>query len=457
MAKRLLGQKKELNAISGKISDPFTWRGLSGDLASFLRPQSPLQNVIRVVTMATATTTGIPPALVFDDEDDIIRLNVGGKPFATRANTLDLAKSPYFEHLIAAAAKNPKREFFIDRSPDLFALLLEMLRTNELPSEIAVTKYRSLQAEFTFFGVDPTLAPIKAIHDFLASHIEVIATNHASYFVPWFDEFGTNTLDLAELPPCNVKLDGVAIERYRQDETIFITLRAKLIKHITTHVDSIAFDSVACRLDLKRELGFLKILSLTPNNVEARYLLAYKLYIHDIVPSDDFTSHKYSYSDLQTLLESHGDNDHHCLKQWVQSRKVTKNGVTISQEPSYTAFIYHVLNSPTKIICVQNMRIIIESLTCFAIYNHHEHRNINAYTSKAYQQTGFPKRDYYFNVNGDYYTIGGYNKGHYPFLYMLSPKTEAYEHNCFYKTNPAPAIEYTAVEIRSVQMVSFFE
>lgn len=81
-----------------------------------------------------------------EEKDPIIKLNVGGKKFETRKSTL--TKCAYFESLLERWNDDNKQEFFVDRNPKRFEIVLDMLRgTNP---EIWTD---AVNAEFEFFGV----------------------------------------------------------------------------------------------------------------------------------------------------------------------------------------------------------------------------------------------------------------------------------------------------------------
>lgn len=86
----------------------------------------------------------------------IVKLNVGGKSFATFYETI--AQSQYFVNLLSKDAFSNRTtvnndEVFIDRSAQLFTGILCFLRTGTL-IESKVEKLRSLQEESRFYQID---------------------------------------------------------------------------------------------------------------------------------------------------------------------------------------------------------------------------------------------------------------------------------------------------------------
>ena len=88
----------------------------------------------------------------------IVQLNVGGRVFHTTRHTLSLCE--YFRIVLDGPLQHGTDEhgrLFIDRSPELFAIILQFLRNSQRPA--VITDKHALIHECGFFGV-PWLAQI---------------------------------------------------------------------------------------------------------------------------------------------------------------------------------------------------------------------------------------------------------------------------------------------------------
>lgn len=85
---------------------------------------------------------------------DHIRLNVGGKLFETTVSTI---QSGGRDSLLYALSNRPAHEsdpIFIDRDPDIFSILLSLLRSNRLPSTGQRFSKQELADEALYYGID---------------------------------------------------------------------------------------------------------------------------------------------------------------------------------------------------------------------------------------------------------------------------------------------------------------
>lgn len=101
-----------------------------------------------------ATTTG---------SGERIKLNVGGKVFETTVSTL---RSGGPDSLLYALSNRPAHDsVFIDRDPEIFSILLSLLRSNRLPSTAKRFSNQELIDEALYFGIESqlrsALAPIR--------------------------------------------------------------------------------------------------------------------------------------------------------------------------------------------------------------------------------------------------------------------------------------------------------
>ncbi|XP_051131173.1 protein ENDOPLASMIC RETICULUM-ARRESTED PEN3 [Andrographis paniculata] len=96
------------------------------------------------------------------DSGERIKLNVGGKLFETTVSTL---RSGGPDSLLFALSNRPAHDaVFIDRDPEIFSILLSLLRSNRLPSTAKGFSNQELIDEALYFGIESqlkaALAPI---------------------------------------------------------------------------------------------------------------------------------------------------------------------------------------------------------------------------------------------------------------------------------------------------------
>ena len=82
-------------------------------------------------------------------------LNVGGKRFDVAADTLE--RIPFFEPIVSGRFTgdvDEKGQIFVDRSPDIFAIILQSVRTNSRPSRLVLERYTAeLTADADFYCI----------------------------------------------------------------------------------------------------------------------------------------------------------------------------------------------------------------------------------------------------------------------------------------------------------------
>ncbi|CAK9186399.1 unnamed protein product [Ilex paraguariensis] len=90
--------------------------------------------------------------------NDRIKLNVGGKLFETTVSTL---RSSAPDSLLSALSNRPVHDstnpVFIDRDPDIFSVLLSLLRSNRLPSTSQRFTKQELVDEAIYYGIESQL------------------------------------------------------------------------------------------------------------------------------------------------------------------------------------------------------------------------------------------------------------------------------------------------------------
>ncbi|KAL5708391.1 Protein ENDOPLASMIC RETICULUM-ARRESTED PEN3 [Ranunculus cassubicifolius] len=88
---------------------------------------------------------------------DRIKLNVGGKLFETTISTLLSAGPDSLLAALSAQQRDTENPVFIDRDPEIFSVLLYLLRTNRLPSTARRFAKQELAEEALYYGVESRL------------------------------------------------------------------------------------------------------------------------------------------------------------------------------------------------------------------------------------------------------------------------------------------------------------
>uniref|UniRef100_A0A8D0BAR9 BTB/POZ domain-containing protein KCTD3 n=1 Tax=Salvator merianae TaxID=96440 RepID=A0A8D0BAR9_SALMN len=87
---------------------------------------------------------------------ELVQLNVGGRRFSTSRQTLTWIPDSFFSSLLSgriSTLKDDRGAIFIDRDPDIFAPILNFLRTKEL--DVRRTNVSLLLHEAQFYGITP--------------------------------------------------------------------------------------------------------------------------------------------------------------------------------------------------------------------------------------------------------------------------------------------------------------
>ncbi|CAN6586044.1 unnamed protein product [Malus baccata var. baccata] len=90
-------------------------------------------------------------------ESNIATIDVGGQLFQTTKQTLNLAGPDSLFSRIAESASAHLAPPFIDRDPELFSILLSLLRTGNLPSKAKSLDLQDLIFESQFYGIETFL------------------------------------------------------------------------------------------------------------------------------------------------------------------------------------------------------------------------------------------------------------------------------------------------------------
>ncbi|KAL3833480.1 hypothetical protein ACJIZ3_008216 [Penstemon smallii] len=89
-----------------------------------------------------------------DSNSNIVTIDVGGQLFQTTKQTLSLAGS---KSLFSSISNSNQGVPFIDRDPELFSILLSLLRTGNLPSKAKAFDIQDLISESQFYGIENIL------------------------------------------------------------------------------------------------------------------------------------------------------------------------------------------------------------------------------------------------------------------------------------------------------------
>eukprot|EP01006_Ploeotia_vitrea_P026193 TRINITY_DN59159_c0_g2_i1.p1 TRINITY_DN59159_c0_g2~~TRINITY_DN59159_c0_g2_i1.p1 ORF type:complete len:361 (+),score=22.86 TRINITY_DN59159_c0_g2_i1:55-1137(+) len=92
------------------------------------------------------------------DKNQKVKLNIGGQAFTTTVETLLSEKETFFSAMLQSGNWKPDAdgEYFVDRSPQTFGLVLEFLRTHQKVSLRHLTgfEHQLLQKDVDFYGID---------------------------------------------------------------------------------------------------------------------------------------------------------------------------------------------------------------------------------------------------------------------------------------------------------------
>lgn len=88
------------------------------------------------------------------NQNDIIRMNVGGKKFATRAETLLSVKDTIFYQIILSKKIDLKQEIFFDRSPKMFHYIMDYLRYHKIDyKRFKIEELEELHIEAEYYEI----------------------------------------------------------------------------------------------------------------------------------------------------------------------------------------------------------------------------------------------------------------------------------------------------------------
>ena len=105
-----------------------------------------------------------------EDGSSMVKLNVGGDCFVTTVSSLTRVKPTYFSAMFSSEFRvdpNSDGEYFIDRGPEHFELILNFLRGNEEIELEDIRKepwtsrdLRRLRDEVQFYGIEPLIEAV---------------------------------------------------------------------------------------------------------------------------------------------------------------------------------------------------------------------------------------------------------------------------------------------------------
>lgn len=98
---------------------------------------------------------------------EVVKLNVGGRLFATTKETLCSINDTFFTSMLLGRITSSKDEdgaIFIDRDPEMFAIILNYLRTQQL---FNVTDYNvdMLRHEAEYYGITPLCRQLALVEE----------------------------------------------------------------------------------------------------------------------------------------------------------------------------------------------------------------------------------------------------------------------------------------------------
>lgn len=173
---------------------------------------------------------------------DRIKLNVGGKLFETTISTL---QSGGPDSLLSTLSTRPSHDpVFIDRDPEIFSVLLSLLRSNRLPSTARRFSKQELADEALYYGIDSHIRdaisppPLSGIDASIVSTICPASDGLVSSFTAAADDGSVCTAH------------GGQISFYDHNLTHLSTVRTHLeditsIRHVWPDVAAVGSESAA--------------------------------------------------------------------------------------------------------------------------------------------------------------------------------------------------------------------
>ncbi|XP_061352870.1 protein ENDOPLASMIC RETICULUM-ARRESTED PEN3 [Gastrolobium bilobum] len=107
---------------------------------------------------------------------DRIKLNVGGKLFETTLSTIRSGGPDSLLFALSNRGSDDPNPVFIDRDPEIFSVLLSLLRTNHLPSTARRFSKQELADEALFYGIDSQLRSATSPPPFSGIDASIVAS-----------------------------------------------------------------------------------------------------------------------------------------------------------------------------------------------------------------------------------------------------------------------------------------
>ncbi|XP_010278197.1 PREDICTED: BTB/POZ domain-containing protein At3g09030 [Nelumbo nucifera] len=105
-----------------------------------------------------------------------IKLNVGGKLFETTVSTIQAGGPDSTLAALAAREADDSNPVFIDRDPEIFSVLLSVLRSNRLPSTARRFSKQELADEALYYGIESRLKSVMAPSPLIGIDASLVAT-----------------------------------------------------------------------------------------------------------------------------------------------------------------------------------------------------------------------------------------------------------------------------------------
>ena len=91
---------------------------------------------------------------IIKNMNDVITLNIGGKKFITKIETLVSMKDTLFYKIVSSNKFNLQQELFFDRNPKIFPIIMDYLRSKNINyNKFSQDQLEDLKVESDYFEV----------------------------------------------------------------------------------------------------------------------------------------------------------------------------------------------------------------------------------------------------------------------------------------------------------------